>query len=262
MQICPNCNYERKPSDGDPDWQCPGCGVAYCKAAKINLTQHQQVHPRKNRTWLKLLGLMLIVLAALAGGLYRKIHQPKPPVMPVAIENQTTEPAASLAKDPIQTMVEGKIPAFERKGYSLTPLASFELEAKVLSRENYWLGRTADLSPTDLALGWGVMATENMLSKVRISQNNRWFFWRVNRDFTPEMGHEISSHASNMHIIPATPEVEQALSSVKTGQIVYIKGYLMEANAKDGWKWRSSLSREDTGDGACELLWADDLRVK
>ncbi len=30
--LCPKCHYQRQPSDQAPDWQCPGCGVAYAKA--------------------------------------------------------------------------------------------------------------------------------------------------------------------------------------------------------------------------------------
>lgn len=261
MQICPKCGYERKLSDDIPDWQCPHCGVAYCKVQNLAQQPH---HRRKSGTWKVTLGLLLLILFGFLSWLdyHWQTQQIKPQLVPVAIETKTTATAASLEKEPIQIMVEGKIPAFEHHGYSLTPLASFELEAKVLGTENYWLGREADLSPTDLALGWGSMATDELLEKVTITQGNRWFYWWVARDFTPELGREISTHASNMHIIPATPAVEKALNAVKTGQVVYIKGYLIQANTKDGWSWRSSLSREDTGAGACELVWAEDLQLR
>jgi hypothetical protein len=29
-----------------------------------------------------------------------------------------------------------------------------------------------------------------------------------------------------------------------------------------GWRWVSSLSREDTGAGACELIWVESLSVR
>lgn len=29
-----------------------------------------------------------------------------------------------------------------------------------------------------------------------------------------------------------------------------------------GWRWRSSLSREDTGDGSCELVWVERLELR
>jgi hypothetical protein len=261
MQLCPKCGYERKPTDDFPDWQCPSCGVAYCKVSNI-----AQKPPRLSRrkSWKKPLGFMLLILIMFMAWLNHswKTRQIKPIDTPLAITGTPKSSAATLSKDPIQAMLEGKIPSFDRNGYTLTPLASFELEAKVLSKENYWLGRPSDLSPTDLALGWGSMATAEMLDKVSITQRNRWFYWWVARDFTPELGREISNHASNMHIIPASPVVKESLDSIEKGQIVYLKGYLIEANAKDGWKWRSSLSREDTGDGACELFWVEDLKIR
>ncbi len=30
-KTCPKCNYERKPTDDNPEWQCPSCKVAYAK---------------------------------------------------------------------------------------------------------------------------------------------------------------------------------------------------------------------------------------
>jgi glutaredoxin len=32
VRICPKCSYIRKPEDEAPEWQCPSCQVAYCKA--------------------------------------------------------------------------------------------------------------------------------------------------------------------------------------------------------------------------------------
>lgn len=45
------------------------------------------------------------------------------------------------------------------------------------------------------------------------------------------------------------------------GHIVRFHGYLIEARRDDGWHWRSSLTRNDTGNGACELIWVEDLEV-
>jgi hypothetical protein len=40
---------------------------------------------------------------------------------------------------------------------------------------------------------------------------------------------------------------------------VIVRGYLVEARGADGWRWRSSLTREDTGAGACELIWVESV---
>ena len=41
--------------------------------------------------------------------------------------------------------------------------------------------------------------------------------------------------------------------------LVYSKGSLIEIQASDGWRWKSSLSREDTGNGACELMKVESI---
>jgi predicted secreted Zn-dependent protease len=38
MQPCPKCNYVRQSSDTNPEWQCPSCGVAYCKVIPATTT--------------------------------------------------------------------------------------------------------------------------------------------------------------------------------------------------------------------------------
>ena len=65
--------------------------------------------------------------------------------------------------------------SFNLNGYKITPLESFEIEARVLSSEHYSLGREADLSPVDLALGWGKMSDKVVLSKINFTQSNRFY---------------------------------------------------------------------------------------
>jgi len=62
-----------------------------------------------------------------------------------------------------------------------------------------------------------------------------------------------------MHMVPANAEVERTLRALHSGQRVTISDYLIEARAPDGWRWRSSLTREDTGAGACELVWVEKI---
>ena len=54
-------------------------------------------------------------------------------------------------------------------------------------------------------------------------------------------------------------EFERTLRALHSGQRVTISGYLIEARAPDGWRWRSSLTREDPGAGACELVWLEKI---
>ena len=148
---------------------------------------------------------------------------------------------------------------FSVKGYSITPLETFDIVARVLSTEHYSFGREADLSPVDLALGWGKMSDEAILKDIKITQSNRFYFWHV--DAFPIPRREIETQSANMHMIPADDAIARTLKSVKTGQVVKIKGYLVRADASDGWHWKSSLTREDTGNGACEVVFVKEITV-
>jgi hypothetical protein len=64
-----------------------------------------------------------------------------------------------------------------------------------------------------------------------------------------------------MHMIPANRTIAKRLKSVREGNIVEARGYLVNVEADDGWHWRSSLTRQDTGDGACELIWLQNLII-
>ncbi|MBI1983023.1 MAG: hypothetical protein HYS61_02360 [Acidobacteria bacterium] len=169
-------------------------------------------------------------------------------------------PGVMVAAAPEQRAIAGNPPQFQKKGYTLTALARFTLTARVLGVERYYFDRESDLVPVDLTLGWGPMSDTGVLSKVSISQGGRFYYWRVNEFPIPRR--EIEVNSANMHLIAATPAVERELKRVRVGSIVQLSGYLVEARAGDGWRWRSSLTREDTGAGACELIWVEQLELR
>lgn len=68
--------------------------------------------------------------------------------------------------------------AFAFKGFQIQPMARFAIDARVLSREDYYLGKEAELAPLDLALGWKRMADPAVLRQLDISQGRRWYFYR------------------------------------------------------------------------------------
>lgn len=148
---------------------------------------------------------------------------------------------------------------FSYKNYRITPLATFEIEARVLSVKRYRSGREAELSPIDLALGWGRMSDDKVLKDIKIRQSNRFSHWRVEKFPIPRK--EIEQHSANMHIIPATPDITQQLKDIRKGHVVRFNGYLVRVDARENWHWQSSLTRKDTGNGACELVWVEQLDI-
>ncbi|MFZ6779724.1 hypothetical protein ACO0LD_23075 [Undibacterium sp. Ji83W] len=170
-------------------------------------------------------------------------------------------PPGSIApNEPVQTMLSsGK--TYDQNNYKLTALADFTVEARVLSKQTYSSDREADLAPVDLALGWGAMSDTAVLDQLSIGQSNRFYFYRWEKE-PPRPPTEIATHSANMHLIPTTPALEKIMKDVRVGQVVKIRGQLVEAKAADGWHWRSSLTRDDTGAGACELIRVEAIEVK
>lgn len=148
---------------------------------------------------------------------------------------------------------------FEHRGYTIVPLAEFEIEARVLGRERYRHDREAELSPLDLALGWGPMSDEQVLDRLEISQGGRWYRWRARE--LPIARADIERHSANMHMVPRDELVGGILDAIRPGEVVALRGWLVEARATDGWRWRSSLTREDSGARACELVFVRHARV-
>lgn len=163
-------------------------------------------------------------------------------------------------RPPLQQDVEGG-PGWAFGDYQLTALARYEIEARVLGTERYRFDRESDLAPIDFAVGWGPMSANALLDTLEISQYGRFFFYETDEEPLIELS-EIASHASNMHLIPASDAVRRELFAVRAGQVVSLRGWLVEARGDDGFRWKSSLSRSDTGGGACELMLVESLALR
>lgn len=144
--------------------------------------------------------------------------------------------------------------------YTIHELAKFRIRARILSKTNYRMGREADLSPTDLALGWSKMSDLKVLEKITVTQTGRWYYWRTS-DF-PIPRRDIETMSANMHLIPANDSVEKQIKETQEGDIIEIQGSLVKATSNsDNWSWKSSLTRNDTGNGACEVILVKELKI-
>ena len=161
-------------------------------------------------------------------------------------------PGVLVAKQPQQVEWTSPESSISHGDFKLKPLAQFSVEARVLHRRNY-RDRGARLSPVDLALGWGRMSDQEVLDRLTISQSSR-FYWYEYQLPPPIPQDEIVRHSTNIHVIPADPAIERACRSLRAGELIRLEGELVEATGPEIGTWRSSLRRDDTGKGACELL--------
>ena len=168
-------------------------------------------------------------------------------------------PAGITAPDqPKQTNLVGT-KEWKSDDFSFRALAEYSIKARVLSRNNFSVGKESEISPFDLALGWGPMSDQSIIDKIDISQRNRWYRWKA--DVLPIPAREISINSANVHIIPKDENVEEKFDKVYEGSLIEMKGYLVEITTANGWRWKSSLKRDDTAGGSCELFWVEELII-
>ncbi len=201
----------------------------------------------------------IVVIGIILGTLWLTLGRTKPHKI-VSAPPPVVVSMMSEREAPQQLAVQ-QSHAFQVNGYELKTLAQFAVTARALSTQTYSSGREADLSPLDIAFGWGRMSEQSVIERLAISQSNRWYHWRYEGE-PPIPPREIETFSANMHLIPADAAVARALGNIRKGQTVSVSGYWVEVRGGDGWGWRSSLTREDTGQGACEVIFVQDVTIR
>lgn len=209
--------------------------------------------------WLKL------TLVVLFGALIWASHSRRAPIPASATDGSALvscvlPPASDDPDQPLQSSVGGRMPRFRLGDATITPLAGFSLQARVLSREDYSLGMEATYSPTDLALGWGPMSAPGLARRLHVGQGGRWYRYGWDAHGPPLPPAVIASHSANMHMVPADARVANALADIDADDVVRLDGWLIRIDRDDGWHWQSSLTRTDRGNGACELVYVCSIR--
>ena len=160
-------------------------------------------------------------------------------------------------EEPLQTDI-AKGETLQIGGWTLTVRADYQITARVLGRESYHFDALSDLIPEDLALGWGPMSENRILRTIEVSQSNRFYYWHTS-SATPIAREAIITHSANTHVIPQNSLVARELARLRPGEVVTLRGKLVDGVRSDGRWIRTSMVRNDTGPGACEVLLVTDV---
>ena len=162
----------------------------------------------------------------------------------------------ALSSDPDQRMLPSPYVFEYHHQHKLKALASYSMTARVLSVLAY----PGEVVPVDVALGWGPMADPGLLSQMTITQGGRFYHYSYSHPL-PVSPQKITSTSANNHILPASAGIEHMIESLQKGQVVGLGGYLVNIEDPDGYHWNTSLTRDDSGMGACELFYVQSVTV-
>jgi hypothetical protein len=169
-------------------------------------------------------------------------------------------PGVVVREEPLQEST-GREP-WEREGFTFKPRAEFQVRARILSIK--WYGQSdpgTAFAPVDFALGWGPMSDDVVLDRLSIKQSGRWYHYRWEGS-APLPVQDIIRSSSNMHLAPSEPWIEDVLKEAREGDVVTLTGVLVDVDGPERRYWRTSTSRKDSGDGACEIVWVENIELE
>lgn len=181
---------------------------------------------------------------------------------------------------PIQTSLENKDKSpftFIKNNYkyTITPLYDYTLNGLVLHTQEYdkWYSLTKiDKTFTkDICIIWGDTLDKKSYKDKTLSvgQDYRFCFYNYKTNGLVFNANEFS----NNHLIASNKEIENKILSIEGGDQVRITGKLVNVHAvmldtkKSGQyespqiEWNSSTTRDDTGGGACETIYVENVEI-
>jgi hypothetical protein len=142
---------------------------------------------------------------------------------------------------------------------------SYEISGKVVATFKYLPITTGNrMSPMDVGIVWGDLIDEENLKHIKWHETGTRFLHWETKDGTwyQEFG-SVEGLYSNNHLVPSNNKAKNMIKKIKRGDYIKITGYLVDIFWEErnrSYSWHSSITRNDQGDGACELIYVTDVK--
>lgn len=166
--------------------------------------------------------------------------------------------------------LSGAAPISTADGGSLQPVAEFETRGRVLHIERFkpyqsLVNWVPGLRPAthDIGLGYGPMTDSANVRLFNFSHEGtsnglRALFPRPRKAMTREEFDRLGPHMTNVHVIPASTAIYDQLRRVRHGELVTLRGKLVNVRDAAGRVATTSIT---PGDRDCEIMWLEELRI-
>ena len=186
-----------------------------------------------------------------------------------------TLPARSLLAAPVSTepqQTSTQTPAFGTKvggiAYRIQPVADYDIHGLVVSMHHTdawwdWIHAASKdlLNVVDVCVVWGANAAAGAYEKMAFS-SGQFVCYVSSKD--PDAWQPAYIRAlSNNHLLSDHPHILRQLRRLRVGDQIHLRGQLVEYAHNAGFAFTrgTSTSRDDTGNGACETLFVQEVQV-
>lgn len=175
---------------------------------------------------------------------------------------------SQLDQDPIQTPTTEKPFRFEYKGtnYLVEPVADYQLWGLVVSHNDihamwdiYHDDTSVDIK--DLCVVWGANVKSEIYKQMEF-WSEPWTCWH-NTDSREIFNRFRQDQISNNHLLSSKESARDTIWEASIGDQIYIEGKLVNYTSPKtpGFMRKSSTIRTDKGDGACEVLFVENMKI-
>ena len=195
----------------------------------------------------------------LTASLFLRHSLPSPGDLRAELRNEPLQQPALVA--PFQTTVRGVT-------YTVKPVAEYEIWGLVVSNHDTstwwnWIHKASNdnLNVVDLC----VVFAENVASGgyAGLDYSSGQFVCYVQTSSSEQWQRFSMRALANNHLLADRPSIVAKLRDVRVGDQVRIRGWLSEYAHNHGFAFTrgTSLTRDDTGNGACETIFVQDVEV-
>lgn len=175
-----------------------------------------------------------------------------------------------MSVDPIQTPTASP-PFIAKRGgenYEIEPVAEYEITGLVVQlhdsmswQDSTHLQAKDFINTRDLCVVWGDNLKNDIYRRVRFSHGDWTCYYQAfdAETFRLFKGNQLS----NNHVLPATDSIAANMEKIEIGDQITLKGMLVNyQRAQHPPPRKTSTTRDDTGNGACEIIWVTDFQMR
>ncbi|MET3136202.1 hypothetical protein AAKU61_000540 [Undibacterium sp. GrIS 1.2] len=209
---------------------------------------------RKFIQWLLILSLLILLTS-----LWRMHSLPNPSELSISLLDEPKQEAIQEAK--FETISNGVT-------YTVQPLYHYDLVGLVVSKhdaDTWWdyIHRewNDSLNIVDLCVVWGNNVKTNIYNEINFSSGQ--FTCNFSTSSDTAFAAFDQTAISNNHLLSDNPKLTKIMRSVQVGDQIHFRGSLAEYSHHHGFAFKrgTSITRTDTGNGACETVFVDSFEI-